>query len=95
MLLGKMHAVHRAGFESRLLAIAALQDEIEARNKSGGKSGASREFSVPATLHRVPGLGDVSSTRARDTRDEGELRELVGEGVAGYIMDNKLFGFSE
>ncbi|TYZ59865.1 hypothetical protein PybrP1_005807 [[Pythium] brassicae (nom. inval.)] len=43
----------------------------------------------------VPGLSDVSSTRVRATSDIETLRELVGEDVAAYIVEHKLYAFTE
>ena len=49
---------------------------------------------LPATVHTVPSLGEVSSSQARAIMDEDVLSEIVGERIASYIATNKLYAFS-
>ncbi|KAF1334297.1 Nicotinate nucleotide adenylyltransferase, partial [Globisporangium splendens] len=43
----------------------------------------------------IPGLSDLSSTKVRATRDVDELRSFVGEDVAEYIVQHRLYGFAD
>lgn len=43
----------------------------------------------------IPGLSDVSSTQVRATSDVETLRALVGDDVAAYIVEHKLYAFAE
>jgi hypothetical protein len=62
MVRGRVHVVTRAGFEREIEGLVEAQIALEA----GGGGG----FSMPATVHKgVEGLGDVSSSEARQTQD--------------------------
>lgn len=43
----------------------------------------------------IPSLSDLSSTQVRATSDVDALKGFVGEDVAEYIVQNKLYAFAE
>ena len=46
-------------------------------------------------VERVEGLGEVSSTEARETREIERLKVLVGEEVAKFIVEKGMYGWGE
>ena len=63
--MNKLHVIARPGVEG---AVEDLAKEQEDKVKSGLGEG---DFAFPATVHKgIEGLGEVSSTEARGTRDK-------------------------
>ena len=80
-----MHVIERQGVSEE-----AIEEEVERQKKLLADGGDG----IPATVHSIDGLGDVSSSQARETDSEHKLRRLVGDEVTSYIIHNKLFKFA-
>jgi hypothetical protein len=55
---------------------------------------AAQAGSFGATLHVVEGLGDVSSTMARECVNKEALRRIVGDAVCDYIVEHQMYKFA-
>ena len=73
--------IPRPGFEGD------AEDIVRRQREGGGGYGGGVE--------RVEGLGEVSSTEARETREIERLKVLVGEEVAKFIVEKGMYGWGE
>jgi nicotinate (nicotinamide) nucleotide adenylyltransferase len=80
LLDGRLVVVHRKGM--------AQEKELLERVKHLNESEGGRVIFLD-----VPTLEDISSSRARNTKDRGMLRQMIPPKVADYIISHKLYSF--
>ena len=80
LLEGRLVVVNRPGVTE------SLRERVNIINKTENAN---------VVLLDIPALREVSSTVARSCREEQKLRDLLSEGVVGFIKANKLYAFSD
>ena len=85
LIQGRIYIIPRMQLHSQ--DHTPLDDKIHALNAKYGPHSAQ--------LIQIPGLTDVSSTYVRGLSDESNLRQYLHSDVANYIIQHKLYGFTE